>query len=52
MGLRKLDVQISVLEINRTPGNPIILVRCTDLLSREYSDLGVSGCFSRNLNIV
>ena len=43
MGLRKLDVRISVREIIHTPGNPIITVRCMDFLGRECSDLGVGG---------
>ncbi len=32
-----------VWEIIRTPGNRIIIVRCTDFLGREFSDLGVGG---------
>ncbi len=52
MGLRKLDVQILVRELIRTPRNPIIIVRCTDFLGHECSDLGVGGWVSRNLNIV
>ncbi len=43
MGLGKLDVRIVVLEIIRTPVNPIIIVRCTDFLGHKCSDLGVGG---------
>ena len=32
-----------VRELIRTPGNPIILVRCTDFLGPDCSDLGVGG---------
>ncbi len=52
MGLRKLDVRILVRDIIRTPGNPIIIARCTDFLGRECSDLEVGGWVSRNPNIV
>ncbi len=41
MGLRKLDFRILDREIIRTPINPIIIVRCTDFLGHECSDLGV-----------
>ncbi len=43
VGLRKLDVRILVREIIRTPRNPVIIVRCTDFLGRECSDLRVGG---------
>ncbi len=43
VGFRKLDVRILVHEIIRTPGNPIIIMRCTDFLGHECSDLGVGG---------
>ncbi len=52
VGLRKLDVQILVCEIIHTPRIPIVIVRCTDFLGHECSDLGVSGWVSRNRNIV
>ena len=38
VGVRKLDVRILVREIICTPGNPIIIVRCTDFLGLECSD--------------
>ena len=41
--LRKLVVRILVREIIRTPGNPIIIVRCTNFLGGECLDLGVGG---------
>ncbi len=41
VALRKLDIRILGREIIRTPKNPMIIVRCTDFLGREYSDLGV-----------
>ncbi len=43
MGLRKLDVQILGQEIICTPRNPIVIVRCTDFLGCECSNLGVGG---------
>ena len=52
MGLRKLDVRILAREIICTPENPIIIVRCTDFLFRECSDLGIGGWVSRCPNIV
>ncbi len=52
VGLRKMDVQILVPEIIRTPGNPLIIVRCTDIRGGECSDLGVDGWVNQNANIV
>ncbi len=46
LGLRKLDVWILVREIIRTPKSPIVIVKCTDFLGREFSDFGVGGSFS------
>ncbi len=50
--MRKLAVQILVCEIIRTPKNPKIIVRCTDFLDHEGSDLVVGGWVSQNPNIV
>ncbi len=43
VGLRKVAVRILVQEIIRTPGNPIINLKCTDFFGREYSDLAGGG---------
>ncbi len=43
VGLRKMDVRISVQEIIRTPGNPTINLKCMDFFGREYSYLAVGG---------
>ncbi len=51
VGLGKLHVWILVRIIICTPRNPIIIVRCTDFLGHERSDLGVGGCVSRNFRI-